>query len=138
MVQLALGFLFQNIFSRYEKSFGKLKYRTLSDAYIIISGVKNFLCSALLKTRFFKPLFKYIYDNFIHVYVVIKKIIMNLIKNKNVCMTSILLFVLSVGVAFEVFYMYLVYTPDGIVLVSRYYITCLNLLFSNRRVQIYI
>ena len=29
--------------------------------------------------------------------------------------------------------MYLVYTPDGIVLVSRYYITCLNLLFSNRR-----
>ena len=23
--------------------------------------------------------------------------------------------------------MYLVYTPDGIVLVSRYYITCLNL-----------
>ena len=41
-------------------------------------------------------------------------------------------------IAFEVFYMYLVHTPDGIVLVSRYYITCLNLLFSNRRVQIYI
>ena len=52
MVQLALGFLFQNIFSGYEKSFGKLKYRTLSDAYIIISGVKNVLRSALLKTRF--------------------------------------------------------------------------------------
>ena len=34
--------------------------------------------------------------------------------------------------------MYLVYTPDEIVLVSRYYITCLNFLFSNRRVQIYI
>ena len=31
------------------------------------------------------------------------------------------------SVAFEVFYMYLVYTPDGIVLVSKYYITCLNL-----------
>ena len=42
------------------------------------------------------------------------------------------------NVAFEVFYMYLVYTPDGIQLVSGYYITCLNLLFSNRRVQIYI
>ena len=42
------------------------------------------------------------------------------------------------SVAFEVFDMYLVYTADGIVLVSRYYITCLNLLFSNRRVQIYI
>ena len=41
-------------------------------------------------------------------------------------------------VAFEAFYMYLVYTPDGIVLVCGYYITCLNLLFSNRRVQIYI
>ena len=41
-------------------------------------------------------------------------------------------------VAFEVFYMYLVYTPDGIVLASRYYITCKKMLFSNRRVQIYI
>ena len=41
-------------------------------------------------------------------------------------------------VPFEVFYMYLVYTPDRIVLVSRYCVTCLNLLFSNRRVQIYI
>ena len=41
-------------------------------------------------------------------------------------------------VAFEVFYMYLVYTQDGIVLVSRYCATCLNLLFSNRRVEIYI
>ena len=30
-------------------------------------------------------------------------------------------------VAFEVFYMYLVYNPDGIVLVRRYYIACLNL-----------
>ena len=28
--------------------------------------------------------------------------------------------------------MYLVYNPDGIVLVCRYYVTCLNLLFSNR------
>ena len=35
-------------------------------------------------------------------------------------------------------YMYLVYTPDRIVLVSRYCVTCLNLLFSNRRVHIYI
>ena len=34
--------------------------------------------------------------------------------------------------------MYLVYTPDGIVLVSGYYITCLNLLFSNRQGRIYI
>ena len=34
--------------------------------------------------------------------------------------------------------MYLVYTPDGIVLVRGDYVTCLNLLFSNRRVQIYI
>ena len=34
--------------------------------------------------------------------------------------------------------MYLVYTPDGIVLVRRYYVTCLNLLFSKRRVQIFI
>ena len=42
------------------------------------------------------------------------------------------------SVAFEVFYMYLVYNPDWIVLVRRYYVTCLNLLFSNRRVQIYI
>ena len=33
--------------------------------------------------------------------------------------------------------MYLVCNPDGIVLVSRYYVTCLNLLFSNSRVQIY-
>ena len=41
-------------------------------------------------------------------------------------------------VASEVFYMYLVYTPDGIVLVNRYCVTCLNLLFLNRRVQIYI
>ena len=49
----------------------------------------------------FKPLFKYIYDNFIHVYVVIKKIIMNLIKNKNVFMTSILLFVPSVGSSWD-------------------------------------
>ena len=31
------------------------------------------------------------------------------------------------SVAFELFYMYLVYNPDGIVLVHRYYITCLNL-----------
>ena len=38
--------------SGYEKSFGKLKYMTLSDAYIIISGVKNVLRSALPKTRF--------------------------------------------------------------------------------------
>ena len=42
------------------------------------------------------------------------------------------------SVAFEVFYMYLVYTSDGIVLVCGDYVTCLNLLFSNRRVQIYI
>ena len=55
MVQLALGFLFQNIFSGYEKSFGKLKYRTLSDAYIIIAGVKYFLCSALLLNTILKP-----------------------------------------------------------------------------------
>ena len=55
MVQLALVFLFQNIFSGYEISFGKLKYRTLSDAYIIISGVKNVLCSALLLDRILKP-----------------------------------------------------------------------------------
>ena len=41
------------------------------------------------------------------------------------------------SVVFDVFYMCLVYTPDGIVLASRYYITCLNLLFSNRQVQIY-
>ena len=34
--------------------------------------------------------------------------------------------------------MYLVYTPDGIRLVSGYYITCLNLLFSNRQGRIYI
>ena len=53
MVQLALGFLFQNIFPGYGKSFGKLKYRT--DAYIIISGVKNFLCSALLLDTILKP-----------------------------------------------------------------------------------
>ena len=32
--------------------------------------------------------------------------------------------------------MYLVYTPDGIVLAIRYCITCLRLLFSNRRVQV--
>ena len=44
----------------------------------------------------------------------------------------------SISVAFEVSYMYLVYNPDGIVLVRRYYVTCLNLLLSNRRVQIYI
>ena len=31
------------------------------------------------------------------------------------------------SVAFEVFYLYLVYNPDGIVLVRRYYVTCLNL-----------
>ena len=55
MGQLALGFLFQNIFSGYEKSFGKLKYRTLSDAYIIISGVQNFLRSALLLDTILKP-----------------------------------------------------------------------------------
>ena len=42
------------------------------------------------------------------------------------------------SVAFEVFCMCLVYTPDGVILVSRYCVTCLNLLFSNRRVQIYI
>ena len=42
------------------------------------------------------------------------------------------------SVAFEAFYMYLVYTPDGVILVSIYCVTCLNLLFSNRRVQIYI
>ena len=36
------------------------------------------------------------------------------------------------SVAFEVFYLYLVYTPDGVILVSRYCVTCLNLLFSNR------
>ena len=93
MVQLALGFLFQNIFSGYEKSFGKLKYRTLSDAYIIISGVKIFVCSALLLETIFKALFKYIYDNFIHGYIFIKMLIMNSIKNKNVYMTSIMLFV---------------------------------------------
>ena len=46
--------------------------------------------------------------------------------------------IMYVCAAFEVFYMYLVYTPDGIVLVRRYYITCLNLLFSNRRGQTYI
>ena len=34
--------------------------------------------------------------------------------------------------------MYLVYTPDGIALVRRYCVACLNLLFSKRRVQIYI
>ena len=28
--------------------------------------------------------------------------------------------------------MYLVYTPDGIVLVRIYYVTCLNLLFIGR------
>ena len=55
MVHLALGFLFQNIFSGYEKSFGKLKYRTLSDAYKIISGVKILLCSALLLDTILKP-----------------------------------------------------------------------------------
>ena len=55
MVQLAPGFLFQNIFSGYEKSFGKLKYRTLSDVYMIISGVKNVLCSALLLDTILKP-----------------------------------------------------------------------------------
>ena len=38
-MQLALGFLFQNIFSGYGKSFGKLKYMTLYHGYIIISGV---------------------------------------------------------------------------------------------------
>ena len=43
MVQLALGFHFQNMFSGYEQSFGKLKYRTLIYAYIIISGVKKLL-----------------------------------------------------------------------------------------------
>ena len=31
--------------------------------------------------------------------------------------------------------MYLAYTPDGIVLVRGHYVTCLNLLFSNRRVS---
>ena len=41
-------------------------------------------------------------------------------------------------VAFEVFCMCLVYTPDGVILVSRYCVTYLNLLFSNSRVQIYI
>ena len=35
-------------------------------------------------------------------------------------------------------YMYLVCNPDGIVIVRRYYVTCLNLFFSNSRVQIYI
>ena len=30
------------------------------------------------------------------------------------------------------------YTPDGIVLVRRYYITCLNMLFWNHRGQVYI
>ena len=55
------------------------------------------------------------------------------------CITKALQYTIdSTHVAFEVFYMYLVYTPDGIVLVCGYYITCLNLLFSNRRVQIYI
>ena len=39
------------------------------------------------------------------------------------------------SVAFKV---YLVYTPDVIVLAVRYCITCLRLLFSNRRVQGYI
>ena len=34
--------------------------------------------------------------------------------------------------------MCLVYNRTGIVLVHRYYVTCLNLLFSNSRVQIYI
>ena len=34
--------------------------------------------------------------------------------------------------------MYLGYTLDGIVLVSRYCVTCLNLLFLNHRGQIYI
>ena len=34
--------------------------------------------------------------------------------------------------------MCLVYNPDWSVLVRIYYVTCLNLLFSNRRVQIYI
>ena len=47
-------------------------------------------------------------------------------------------YISSIYVAFEVFYMYLVYNPYGIVLVRRYYVTCLNLLFSNRRMQIYI
>ena len=42
------------------------------------------------------------------------------------------------SVEFEVFYMYLVYTPEGIILANEYCITCLGLLFSNRRVQIYI
>ena len=35
-------------------------------------------------------------------------------------------------------YMYLGYTPDVIVLVSRYCVTCLDLLFSNRQVSKYI
>ena len=42
------------------------------------------------------------------------------------------------SVAIEVLNMYLVYTPDGIILVSGYYINCLNLLFSNRQGRIYI
>ena len=41
-------------------------------------------------------------------------------------------------VAFEVFYMYFVYTPEGIILSNEYCITCLELLFSNQLVQIYI
>ena len=66
----------------YENYFGKLKYRTLSDAYIIISDVKNVFQHHLRHD--FKSLFKYIYDNFIHVHIVIKKIIMKImiIKNK--------------------------------------------------------
>ena len=64
MVQLALGFLFQNIFSGYEKSFVKLKYRTLSESYIIISGEKTSSIRHNLRHEF-KPLLKHIYDNFI-------------------------------------------------------------------------
>ena len=41
------------------------------------------------------------------------------------------------SVAFEVFYVYLVYTPEGIILANEYCITCLKLLFWNR-VHIYI
>ena len=36
-------------------------------------------------------------------------------------------YIITAYVAFEVFYMYLVYTPDGIVLVRVYYITRLNI-----------
>ena len=40
----------------------------------------------------------------------------------------ILLYKTGISVAFEVFYLYLVYTPDRIILASGYCITCLTLI----------